>query len=144
MSDDSTAALRLPPQSAEAEAAVLGGLLLDNTAWDRVGDFLRETDFYRADHRLIYSAIYRLVEQSRPADAVTVYEHLQSIGKAEEAGGLGYINSLAPGDAISLKHSSLCGDRPRSVDSAPTRQCERWHRHIGTQPRWEGDSADSR
>ena len=73
MSDDSTAALRLPPQSAEAEAAVLGGLLLDNTAWDRVGDFLRETDFYRADHRLIYSAIYRLVEQSRPADAVTVY-----------------------------------------------------------------------
>ena len=114
MSDDSTAALRLPPQSAEAEAAVLGGLLLDNTAWDRVGDFLRETDFYRADHRLIYSAIYRLVEQSRPADAVTVYEHLQSIGKAEEAGGLGYINSLAqetPSASNIRRYAEIVRDR---------------------------------
>ena len=114
MSDDQTAALRLPPQSVEAEAAVLGGLLLDNTAWDRIGDLLRDTDFYRADHRLIYAAISRLVEQARPADAVTVYEHLQSIGKAEDAGGLSYINSLAqetPSASNIRRYAEIVRDR---------------------------------
>jgi len=93
--DPQVANLRIPPHSLEAEASVLGGLLLDNTAWDRVGDLLNENDFYRYEHRQVYAAIYSLVSTSRPADVITVYEHLQSQGKADEVGGLAYLNSLA-------------------------------------------------
>jgi replicative DNA helicase len=87
--------LRIPPHSIEAESSVLGGLLLDNTAWDRVGDLLTDADFYRYEHRLIYSAIAALVNASKPADVITVFEQLQSLAKAEECGGLAYLNSLA-------------------------------------------------
>ena len=87
--------LRIPPHSIEAESSVLGGLLLDNDAWDRVGDLLTDGDFYRYEHRLIYAAIGGLINASRPADVITVYEHLDGLGKAEELGGLAYLNSLA-------------------------------------------------
>ena len=93
--DRQIAQLRIPPHSIEGESSVLGGLLLDNTAWDRVGDILADSDFYRYEHRLIYAAIGALVNASKPADVITVFEHLQSQGKAEEMGGLGYLNSLA-------------------------------------------------
>ncbi|MFM1906732.1 MAG: hypothetical protein RLZZ591_409 [Pseudomonadota bacterium] len=94
-SDRQVAQLRIPPHSLEAESSVLGGLLLDNAAWDRVGDLLTEVDFYRFEHRLIYSAIGTLVNASKPADVITVFEHLQGQGKADEIGGLAYLNSLA-------------------------------------------------
>ncbi len=93
--DDAIAHLRIPPHSIEAESSVLGGLLLDNGAWDRVGDLLQDSDFYRYEHRLIYSAISQLVNATRPADVITVCEQLQNLGKAEETGGLAYLNSLA-------------------------------------------------
>src|SRR3954469_698200 len=93
--DRQVAQLRVPPHSIEAESSVLGGLLLDNGAWDRVGDLLVDADFYRYEHKLIYGAIGALVNASRPADVITVYEALQSQGKAEEVGGLVYLNSLA-------------------------------------------------
>ncbi len=93
--DDTIAHLRIPPHSIEAESSVLGGLLLDNGAWDRVGDLLQDSDFYRYEHRLIYSAISQLVNATRPADVITVCEQLQNLGKAEETGGLAYLNSLA-------------------------------------------------
>ncbi|MGD9550507.1 MAG: replicative DNA helicase [Burkholderiaceae bacterium] len=93
--DPQAAQLRVPPHSIEAESSVLGGLLLDNHAWDRVGDLLLDSDFYRYEHRLIYAGIARLVNASKPADVITVYEHLQGLGKAEEIGGLSYLNSLA-------------------------------------------------
>jgi replicative DNA helicase len=70
-------------------------LLLDNGAWDRVGDLLVDNDFYRHEHKLIYAAIGALVNASKPADVITVNEQLQNQGKAEEMGGLGYLNSLA-------------------------------------------------
>jgi replicative DNA helicase len=79
----------------EAESSVLGGLLLDNKSWEQVADLLSEGVFYRYEHRQVYLAIQALINASRPADVITVYEHLQSIGKAEEVGGLGYLNSLA-------------------------------------------------
>jgi replicative DNA helicase len=85
----------VPPHSIEAESSVLGGLLLDNGAWDRVGDLLVDNDFYRHEHKLIYAAIGALVNASKPADVITVNEQLQNQGKAEEMGGLGYLNSLA-------------------------------------------------
>ena len=93
--DRQVAQLRIPPHSIEAESSVLGGLLLDNAAWDRVGDLLADLDFYRYEHRLIFSAIGTLINGSKPADVITVFEQLQNQGKAEEVGGLGYLNSLA-------------------------------------------------
>jgi len=93
--DRQVAQLRIPPHSIEAESSVLGGLLLDNGAWDRVADLLGEADFYRYEHRLVFDAISGLVNGNRPADVITVFEHLRSLGKAEEVGGLSYLNSLA-------------------------------------------------
>jgi replicative DNA helicase len=87
--------LRVPPHSIEAEQSVLGGLLLDNAAFERLTDLLTEGDFYRHDHRLIWQHIARLINLSRPADVITVNESLGSAGKAEEVGGLSYLNALA-------------------------------------------------
>ena len=94
-SDRQIAQLRIPPHSIEAESSVLGGLLLDNNAWDRVGDLLKDNDFYRHEHRLVFAAMRELINASKPADVITVFERLQSIGKSEEIGGLAYLNSLA-------------------------------------------------
>jgi len=94
-SDDEVARLRVPPHSVEAEQSVLGGLLLDNGAWDRSGDLITDADFYRFEHRLIYTAIAQLINATKPADVITVFEQLQSLGKAEDCGGLVYLNALA-------------------------------------------------
>ncbi|MCK9515187.1 MAG: replicative DNA helicase [Ottowia sp.] len=93
--DPQIAQLRVPPHSLEAESSVLGGLLLDNGAWDRVGDVLGEADFYRHEHRLIYAALGRLIAENKPADVITVHEQLQRLGQAEDTGGLNYLNALA-------------------------------------------------
>ena len=93
--DDEVARLRIPPHSIEAEQSVLGGLLLDNSAWDKAGDMLVSSDFYRYEHRTIYAAIGALINATKPADVITVFEQLQSLGKAEECGGLVYLNALA-------------------------------------------------
>lgn len=97
MSDlsDSLSMLRVPPHSIEAEAGVLGCLLMHNDAWDRVGDLLVEDDFYRNEHRLVYTAIGGLVMARKVADVITVFEQLRAQGQAEAAGGLVYLNSLA-------------------------------------------------
>ncbi len=93
--DRQVAQLRIPPHSIEAESSVLGGLLLDNSAWDRIGDMLHEGDFYRYEHRQIFTSLQALINGGRPADVITVFEHLQGVGKAEEVGGLAYLNALA-------------------------------------------------
>jgi len=93
--DRQVAQLRIPPHSIEAESSVLGGLLLDNGAWDRMGDLLVDGDFYRYEHKLIYAAIGTLINASKPADVITVFEQLQNLGKADDIGGLVYLNSLA-------------------------------------------------
>jgi len=93
--DRQVAQLRIPPHSIEAESSVLGGLLLDNGAWDRVSDLLADGDFYRYEHRMVFGAIGALINTSKPADVITVFEQLQNQGKAEEIGGLVYLNSLA-------------------------------------------------
>jgi replicative DNA helicase len=87
--------LRIPPHSNEAEQSVLGGLLLDNRAWDRAGDQLTEGDFYSFEHRLIFGAIGALLTASKPADMITVFEYLQRAGKADECGGMPYLNLIA-------------------------------------------------
>ncbi len=93
--DRQVAHLRVPPHSLEAESSVLGGLLLDNSAWDRVGDLLKDQDYYRHEHRLIHAAIASLLNDSKPADVITVFEHLQRHGNADKVGGLNYLNMLA-------------------------------------------------
>jgi len=77
---DAGALLKVPPHSIEAEQAVLGGLMLDNSAWDRMADLVMEEDFYRRDHRLIFQAIRRLLEKSDPCDVVTLAEWLDKKG----------------------------------------------------------------
>ena len=113
-SDPQIAKLRVPPHSIEAEQSVLGGLLLDNAAWDRIADLVSAGDFYRFDHRLIYAAISKLIERSRPADVVTVNEQLQTEGKAQECGGLQYLNALAqetPSAANIRRYAEIVRDR---------------------------------
>jgi replicative DNA helicase len=95
MNDAQLANLKLPPHSVEAEQSVLGGLLLENAALDKVADVLRGEDFYRHDHRLIYQHISRLLEHNKPADVVTVAESLEGHGELENVGGLAYLASLA-------------------------------------------------
>lgn len=92
---DEVSKLRVPPHSVEGEQSVLGGLLLDNEAGDRVGDLLNDSDFYRHEHRLIYGATMALIAAMKPADVLTVHEKLRAMGKADECGGLVYLNALA-------------------------------------------------
>jgi len=112
--DTQALALRVPPHSIEAEASVLGGLLLDNSAWEKIGDMVRPNDFYRADHRVIFESIAKLIDGGRPADVVTVYEALQSIGRADEVGGVAYLNTLAhetPSAANIRRYAEIVRDR---------------------------------
>jgi len=95
MADDSISKLRLPPHSLEAEQSLLGGLLIDNEALDKVADLVSVKDFYRQDHQIIYQHIHRLVERSQPADLVTVGESLESNSELNTVGGLEYLGLLA-------------------------------------------------
>ena len=113
-SDKQVAQLRIPPHSQEAESSVLGGLLLDNNSWDKVADLLVEADFYRYEHRLVFASITSLVNTNRPADVITVFEQMQSQGKAEEVGGLAYLNSLAqyvPSSANIRRYAEIVRER---------------------------------
>jgi len=87
--------LKVPPHSMEAEQSVVGGLMLDNTAWDRIADLISDGDFYRADHRAIYRHISKLIEHNKPADVVTVAESLDSTKELANVGGLAYLSALA-------------------------------------------------
>jgi replicative DNA helicase len=95
MADDSLASLKLPPHSVEAEQSVLGGLLLENEALDKVADLIAASDFYRHDHRVIYEHISRLIELNKPADIVTVAESLDSTAELNSVGGIAYLGALA-------------------------------------------------
>jgi len=89
-----THGLKIPPHSIEAEQSVLGGLMLDNRAWEHIVDRLAETDFYRREHKLIYRAIAALEAQSQPFDLVTLSEELEKTHELDAAGGLAYLGKL--------------------------------------------------
>lgn len=113
-SDPQLDSLRVPPHSIESEQSVLGGLLLDNSAWDRIADFISADDFYRYDHRLIFQTTIKLINASRPADVVTVYDALSGLGRADEVGGLAYLNALAqntPSAANIRRYAEIVRDR---------------------------------
>ena len=93
--DNRSEQLRVPPQSIEAEQAVLGGLMLAPDAYDRIADQLVDADFYRRDHQLIFRAIRELAEKNRPYDAVTLGEWFESQGLIEQVAGGAYLVELA-------------------------------------------------
>lgn len=95
MSDQELDQLRVPPHSVEAEQSVIGGLLLENDALDKIADILSPTDFYRHDHKTIFLHIAKLVEHNKPADIVTVAESLENNAELSEVGGLAYLATLA-------------------------------------------------
>ena len=99
-------ALKLPPHSLEAEQSVLGGLLLDNDAVDRVGDVIADADFYSDAHRHVYRAILSLAAEGKPADVVTVAEALASAQKLDYVGGLSYLGALVANvpTAANIRH----------------------------------------
>ncbi len=88
---------KAPPHSLQAEQSVLGGLMLDREAWDKIADRINEQDFYRKEHRLIFRTIRDLAEEDSPCDVVTVSERLEQRAELKEAGGLTYLTSLAEG-----------------------------------------------
>ncbi len=95
VSDFETSRVKVPPHSLEAEQAVLGGLMLDNNGFDDVSEVVSDVDFYRRDHRLIYSAMFQLAEQSKPFDVITLGEVLDNSGVLDQAGGMAYLAELA-------------------------------------------------
>jgi len=115
--------LKIPPNSLEAEQSILGGLMLDNTAWDKIADIIVKSDFYRKDHRIIFDGISNLIEASEACDVVTLSEYLENKGELETAGGLEYIASLAnetPGAANAISYAKILRERSvlRSLISA--------------------------
>ncbi len=106
--------LKVPPNSIEAEQSLLGGLMLDHTSWDKIADVVTADDFYRKDHRLIFSAIATLAEGANPCDVVTVSECLDNRGELDDAGGLEYLATLAnetPGAANARAYARILRER---------------------------------
>ena len=95
MADDQIDKLKLPPHSVEAEQSLLGGLLIDNEAIDKIADLMSEVDFYRHDHRLIYHHISKVIEANQPADIITVGESLEKSDELKNVGGIAYLGMLA-------------------------------------------------
>ncbi|MFT6434818.1 MAG: replicative DNA helicase [Candidatus Azotimanducaceae bacterium] len=85
----------MPPHSLEAECSVLGGLMLDEHAWDKISSTVTAEDFYRGDHRVIYRVMEDLVEKNQPLDIITIAESLDSVNELENVGGIAYISELA-------------------------------------------------
>jgi len=102
VTDPQLVALKVPPHSVEAEQSLLGGLLLDNQAWDKIADLVTGSDFYRDDHRRIFRHIGKLIEAGRPADVVTVLESIEASEDREKTGGVAYLGSLAQNTPSSL------------------------------------------
>lgn len=106
--------IKAVPHSIEAEQSVLGGLMLDNNAWDTVSETVTETDFYRRDHRLIFRTMERLVANHQPIDVVTLAEELDRIAELDNAGGLDYLVDVAkntPSASNILAYSQIVRDR---------------------------------
>jgi len=115
--------LKIPPNSVETEQALLGGLMLDNTAWDKVADLIVAADFYRKDHRLIFAAIAALIDDGQPSDVVTVSEYLDKRNELLASGGLEYLATLAnetAGAANARAYAKILAERAtlRSLISA--------------------------
>lgn len=95
MSEEQVDELRIPPHSVEAEQFVIGGLLINGESFERIADVVKEGDFYRYDHRLIFRSISELIEKQVPVDLLTIKEQLTKTERLGESGGYAYITNLA-------------------------------------------------
>lgn len=112
--DKQVAAVKMPPHSIEAEQSVLGGLMLDNEAWDRVAEKVVEQDFYLRAHRFIFAAMSRLAEASQPIDIITVSEDLEANQQLDDVGGFAYLGEIAkntPSAANILAYADIVRER---------------------------------
>ncbi|GAK84747.1 replicative DNA helicase [Vibrio ponticus] len=87
-------AIKAPPHSLEAEQSVIGGLLLDNERWDTVAERVVARDFYSRPHRIIFEAVQRILEDSKPLDLITLSEYLELHENLEDVGGFAYLADL--------------------------------------------------
>jgi replicative DNA helicase len=107
-------ALKIPPHSIQAEQSVLGGLMLDNQTWDSVADKIYKDDFYRKDHKLLFTAIEQLAEKQEPFDVITLSELLEATDDLTAVGGLAYLAMLAkdtPSAANIVAYANIVRDR---------------------------------
>lgn len=113
-SDQKMDAIKVPPHSLEAEQSVLGGLLLDNNAWDKIADRVSEIDFYRHEHRLVFTTIFDLAARQTPFDVLTIAESLKAKNQLEEIGGDIYLYQLAqntPSTANIVAYADIVRER---------------------------------
>lgn len=148
-SDPAIAGLRVPPHSIEAEQSVLGGLLLDNAAFDKISDFLAEDDFYRDEHKRIYRQIRKLLDRGKPVDVVTVAESLELAGEGQETGGLAYLGELAvntPSAANIRRYAEIVRERAllRQLVSAGDEIAGSALNPLGRDPKQLLDEAEAR
>jgi replicative DNA helicase len=141
--------IRMPPHSIEAEQAVLGGLLLDNSAWDRIAGIVYEHDFYREDHRRIFAAIVAQIEATRPADVLTVAEALRQDGSLEAMGGMAYLATLAqstPSAANIRRYADIVRERSvmRTLAQVGTEIADSAYSPAGRDARTLLDEAESK
>ncbi|WP_415903623.1 replicative DNA helicase [Neptuniibacter sp. QD29_5] len=114
ITDEDLARIKVPPHSMEAEQSVLGGLMLDNNAWDTVSEVVLDDNFYRQEHRKIYRTMRKLVNDGNPIDVVTLSEELDRTSDLEGAGGLDYLIELAkntPSASNIRAYSEIVRDR---------------------------------
>ncbi len=147
--DPQLLALKVPPHSVEAEQSLLGGLLLDNQAFDKIADLVSAEDFYRDDHRRIYRHIARLIEASKPADVVTVGESIEASEDKDRTGGLAYLGSLAQNTPSALnirRYAEMVRERAvqRRLAQVATEIAESALGPIGKDIRQLLDEAESR
>ena len=112
--DPQLLALKVPPHSIEAEQALLGALLIDNQAFDKIGDLVTGEDFYRDDHRRIWRHIVKLVENNQPADVVTLADSIERSEDKDKTGGAAYLAQLAqntPSAVNVRRYAQLVRDR---------------------------------
>src|SRR5215472_3785075 len=138
-----------PPHSVEAEQAVLGGLLINPVSWDQVADVVRQEDFYRPDHELVFGAIAGIAGEGKPADVVTVSGYLERNGQLEKAGGLAYLSSIArdtPTAANVRAYAQIVRERSlmRQLIQAGTQIATAVYNNDGTSARDLVDRAEQR
>ncbi len=112
--DVAAESVRRPPQSIQSEQSILGGLLIDNHAFDSIVDLVKPEDFCRRDHRLIFEHIVAMIGTGRPADVLTVMESLRDKGLADEVGGFAYLNELVnntPSAANIRRYAEIVHDK---------------------------------
>ena len=141
--------LKLPPHSLEAEQSVLGGLMLDNDAADKIGDVVSAEDFYSDAHRIIYRQIVQLIADGKPADVVTASEALSSVQKLDYVGGLAYLGALAQNvpTAANIRHyANIVRERSilRQLASTATEIAESAFNPLGRDAKTVLDEAEAK